>query len=86
MDPPNLEWEPNDLIGFDSVDAPEGLSGSLPHAQSSARTCPREILRRGIAMSDVVKEFSIEVPEADLNELRERLKRTRWPERETVED
>jgi pimeloyl-ACP methyl ester carboxylesterase len=37
-------------------------------------------------MSDVVKEFSIEVPEADLNELRERLKRTRWPERETVED
>jgi epoxide hydrolase len=37
-------------------------------------------------MSDVVKEFSIEVPEADLNDLRERLKRTRWPERETVED
>lgn len=37
-------------------------------------------------MSNAVKEFSIEVPEADLNDLRERLKRTRWPERETVED
>jgi hypothetical protein len=24
MDPPNLEWEPNDLIAFDSVDAAEG--------------------------------------------------------------
>jgi pimeloyl-ACP methyl ester carboxylesterase len=33
-----------------------------------------------------VKEFSIHVPEADLCDLRERLKRTRWPERETVED
>lgn len=37
-------------------------------------------------MPDAVKEFSIEVPEADLNDLRERLKRTRWPERETVEN
>lgn len=37
-------------------------------------------------MPDVVKEFSIEVPEADLSDLRERLKRTRWPERETVGD
>lgn len=33
-----------------------------------------------------MKEFLIHVPEADLNDLRERLKRTRFPERETVED
>jgi pimeloyl-ACP methyl ester carboxylesterase len=33
-----------------------------------------------------VTPFRIEIPEADLRELRERLERTRWPERETVED
>jgi pimeloyl-ACP methyl ester carboxylesterase len=30
--------------------------------------------------------FRIEIPEADLRDLRDRLRRTRWPERETVED
>jgi hypothetical protein len=30
--------------------------------------------------------FRIEIPEAELHELRDRLRRTRWPERETVED
>jgi pimeloyl-ACP methyl ester carboxylesterase len=33
-----------------------------------------------------VTEFRIDVPEAALSDLRERLGRTRWPERETVED
>jgi epoxide hydrolase len=37
-------------------------------------------------MPDEVAEFRIDVPEADLRDLRERLDRTRWPERETVED
>jgi epoxide hydrolase len=37
-------------------------------------------------MSDEVTEFHIEIPEADLSDLRERLARTRWPESETVED
>ena len=37
-------------------------------------------------MSDEVKPFRIEVSEADLRDLRQRLKHTRWPERETVED
>ncbi len=31
-------------------------------------------------------QFRIEIPEADLRDLRERLARTRWPESETVED
>jgi pimeloyl-ACP methyl ester carboxylesterase len=38
------------------------------------------------AMSDDVTEFSIEVPGAELEDLRARLQRARWPERETVED
>jgi epoxide hydrolase len=38
------------------------------------------------AMPDVVSEFRIEIPEAELDDLRSRLLQTRWPERETVED
>ena len=33
-----------------------------------------------------VRPFTIEVPEADLEDLRARIAATRWPERETVED
>ena len=37
-------------------------------------------------MPDQVTDFRIEVPEEDLDDLRDRLRRTRWPERETVAD
>jgi pimeloyl-ACP methyl ester carboxylesterase len=37
-------------------------------------------------LSDAVTPFRLAVPEADLAELRERLRRTRWPERETVDN
>ena len=37
-------------------------------------------------MSDAVRPFRIEVPEADLVDLADRLARTRWPEAETVGD
>ncbi len=37
-------------------------------------------------MSDTVRPFRIEVPEADLTDLRDRLARARWPEPETVDD
>ena len=37
-------------------------------------------------MSEDVTEFRIEVPEAELEDLRARLRNARWPERETVED
>jgi epoxide hydrolase len=37
-------------------------------------------------MSDEIAEFRIEIPEANLSDLRRRLEHTRWPERETVED
>jgi epoxide hydrolase len=37
-------------------------------------------------MSDGVTPFRIEIPEADLIDLRERLERTRWPDDETVDD
>jgi len=37
-------------------------------------------------MSAEVTQFRIEISERQLRDLRERLERTRWPERETVED
>ena len=37
-------------------------------------------------VSGAVRPFRIDVPESDLVDLRERLSRTRWPERETVDD
>jgi epoxide hydrolase len=37
-------------------------------------------------MADTVAPFRINVPDADLDDLRRRLAATRWPERETVDD
>jgi pimeloyl-ACP methyl ester carboxylesterase len=37
-------------------------------------------------VTDDLTPFRIEVPQAELDDLRERLRRTRWPERETVDD
>jgi epoxide hydrolase len=37
-------------------------------------------------MSDELTPFRIEIPESELTDLRERLRRTRWPEREAVDD
>jgi epoxide hydrolase len=37
-------------------------------------------------MSHDITPFRIDIPEADLDDLRQRLRRTRWPERETVDD
>ena len=34
-------------------------------------------------MSDDIRPFRIDVPDADLDDLRDRLRRTRWPEPET---
>ena len=37
-------------------------------------------------MSEAITPFHLDVPEAALTDLRQRLANTRWPERETVED
>jgi epoxide hydrolase len=37
-------------------------------------------------VSDSITPFRIDIPEADLDDLRQRLRRTRWPEPETVDD
>ncbi len=37
-------------------------------------------------MSDAIKDFAIDIPEADLDDLRRRLAATRWPDAETPDD
>ena len=39
-----------------------------------------------VSMADLVTPFRIAVPQADLDDLNARLKNTRWPDSETVED
>jgi hypothetical protein len=38
------------------------------------------------ADATAIRPFTIETPEADLDDLRARIVATRWPEKETVED
>ena len=38
------------------------------------------------ASDTTVRPFTIDVPEADLEDLRARVVATRWPEKETVDD
>jgi pimeloyl-ACP methyl ester carboxylesterase len=37
-------------------------------------------------MSEAIKPFTLAVPQAELDDLKDRLARTRWPEKETVDD
>ena len=37
-------------------------------------------------MSEAITPFTLAIPQAELDDLKERLARTRWPERETVDD
>jgi ribosomal 50S subunit-associated protein YjgA (DUF615 family) len=39
-----------------------------------------------VAADGAIREFAINVPDADLVDLRNRVRATRWPEKETVAD
>ncbi len=54
------------------------LSGSAGQAQTSAQT--------GLRSSDEIRPFHIKISQAALNDLRQRIKSTRWPDKETVND
>src|SRR5438093_2214326 len=54
-----------------------------PSRRRSVASCVGE---RTIATPEQLTEFRVEIPEAELRDLRERLAHTRWPEQETVED
>ncbi len=54
------------------------LSGSAGQAQTNAQTSLRS--------SDEIRPFHIKISQAALNDLRQRVKSTRWPDKETVND
>ena len=45
-----------------------------------------DVAPRTAGDKSAVRPFHINIPEAELLEMRERIKATRWPERETVTD
>ena len=51
-----------------------------------AQTGPPQQDREKAADNDAIRPFRVNVPEAELTELRKRINATRWPERETVAD
>ena len=57
-------------------------------AASAAVAASSLVLTRALAATagDAIRQFNIDVPEAELTELRRRINETRWPERETVAD
>jgi len=57
-------------------------------ASSAALAATRLIPTQADAATagDAVRPFNIDVPDAELSELRRRITATRWPERETVTD
>ena len=42
--------------------------------------------REQVADKNAIRPFQVNVPEAELTEMRRRIKATRWPEKETVAD
>jgi hypothetical protein len=47
---------------------------------------PGEVKTGGSADKNAIRPFHVNVPEAELTELRRRINATRWPDRETVTD
>ena len=62
------------------VAGPLGLSGFVE--RSNAIT---EVAQQTSTSSPAVRPFHVNYPDADLDELRRRIKATRWPDRETVQ-
>jgi len=54
-------------------------------AVAASRFIPTQA-RAASASSDAIRSFKVDVPEAELTDLRRRISATRWPEQETVAD
>ncbi|MGV9933748.1 epoxide hydrolase family protein [Streptomyces olivaceoviridis] len=62
-----------------------GLSGQA-QAATSGRSSASAAASGDAQRSAAVRPFRVRVPQRELNELRRRVKETRWPDRETVRD
>ena len=61
-------------------------NATTANATSSNATIPPPASGQTIPTGTNIREFHVNVPEAELIELRRRINATRWPERETVRD
>lgn len=70
---------------FDFARAETRQSNTTKGEETMATT----VLEKGSTQSvgpDAIRPFKVQVPEAELTELRKRINNTKWPERETVTD
>src|SRR5262245_5592307 len=58
------------------------LAGVAPMSQATAATAEKS----GSVGDTSIRPFKVHVPDADLKDLRQRIKATRWPDKETVPD
>jgi pimeloyl-ACP methyl ester carboxylesterase len=66
------------------INAPES---SIEHAADENAFCPIDLsLPDQSANKTAIRPFRVNVPQSELDELRDRINATRWPERETVAD
>jgi pimeloyl-ACP methyl ester carboxylesterase len=77
---------------FLAVSAAAGAFGLLPkHSAAAGDTRPNQKSTdgdssMGTTKAEAIRPFTYQAPQAELDELRRRIKATRWPERETVND
>ncbi|HWN52830.1 MAG TPA: epoxide hydrolase, partial [Xanthobacteraceae bacterium] len=69
-----------------SVLATTAAAGALGLATSASTGSFGSAQAQGAARDNAIRPFRIDVPEAELTELRRRINATKWPERETVTD
>jgi pimeloyl-ACP methyl ester carboxylesterase len=61
-------------------------SGLVLHAASIAGTAPAALARDAESNDTAIRPFRVNVPKAELDDLRRRVLATRWPDKETVSD
>jgi pimeloyl-ACP methyl ester carboxylesterase len=76
-----MEIQMNIIRGPDRRDV---LTASA--AMAASRFIPTTEAHAAATSSEAIRQFNIDVPEAELTELRRRINATRWPEQETVTD
>lgn len=73
------------LLGSVAVaTATAALPGLLPAGTAQAATTA--VARSAVGTSEAIRPFQVRLPEADLVDLRRRVRATRWPDRELVAD
>jgi pimeloyl-ACP methyl ester carboxylesterase len=71
------------LTATASLAVPAAVAAQQPaQARTQARSAARALAGEG----DAIRPFRVSIPEKALDDLRRRLKATRWPDRETVND